>query len=136
LSPRSKNSESASCPSVRSARDSSLARLTKTRSSTPRIFGTSCRAFHRNPARRIADPVEEFVQTNEVRPLHVPMRLFELQLEINGIGQALIHQCIQFHPPLYWQVIFGFVHFGSLRDFLAWCFHRLSVLIFVLVSWF
>jgi len=38
------------------------------------------------------DVIEEFVQADEVRAFHVPMRLLELALEIHRVGEALINQ--------------------------------------------
>ena len=42
------------------------------------------------------DPIEEFVQPNEMRAFDVPVCLFHLGLEIHSIGEALIHQRNQF----------------------------------------
>ena len=42
--------------------------------------------------RVVGDLVEELVERDEVRPLHVPMRLLGLQGEIDGEGQVLSQQ--------------------------------------------
>jgi hypothetical protein len=36
--------------------------------------------------------IEEFMQTDEVWPLYIPVRLFRLEAEVQSIGQLLIQQ--------------------------------------------
>jgi len=38
------------------------------------------------------DIVKKFMQLNEVRPLHVPMGLFGLRFEVDGVGQTSVEQ--------------------------------------------
>ena len=73
------------------------------------------------------DLIEQFVEADEVRSFDVPMRLFHLHLEIYGIGQTLIHQAVQLHPPTFRDVVFGFIHLGCFRS-VGFCFHELVYL--------
>ena len=45
--------------------------------------------------------VKEFVQADEARAFHVPMRLLHLCLQIHGGRQPLVHERIQFGPALF-----------------------------------
>jgi len=47
------------------------------------------------------DIVKKFMQLNEVRPLHVPMGLFGLSFEIDGVGQPSIEQIDQFRAAIF-----------------------------------
>jgi len=38
------------------------------------------------------ESIEEFMQTDEVRSLYIPVRLFRLQAEVQSISQLLIQQ--------------------------------------------
>ncbi len=44
------------------------------------------------------DLVEKFVQGDEVRPLHIPMRLLGLHHEVDRVGQALLEQLTDLEP--------------------------------------
>ena len=44
------------------------------------------------------DLVEQLVQRDECRPLHVPMRLLALGLEIDAVGEPLIEEADDFAP--------------------------------------
>ena len=52
------------------------------------------------------------------------MRLFELQLEIHSVSEALIHQRIEFEAARLRNVIFGFIHFGLWWRFVSCGFHN------------
>jgi len=64
----------------------------------------------------LSNLIEQFMQTNKVRSFHVPMRLLELHLEINGVGQALVHQRVQFLAGIFRKIIFSFEHFGGFHE--------------------
>ena len=38
----------------------------------------------------LVDLIEELMQRDEVRPFDIPVRVFAMQLEINGIGEACV----------------------------------------------
>src|SRR5882724_8600914 len=41
------------------------------------------------------------MQLNEVRPLHVPMGLFGLRFEVDGVGQTRVEQIDEFEPRFF-----------------------------------
>ena len=47
------------------------------------------------------DLVEEFVQGDEVRPLHIPMRLLGLHHEVDRVGQPLLEELADLEPGFF-----------------------------------
>lgn len=55
--------------------------------------------FIRKFSEKLRRLIEERMQRNELRSLHIPMRLFGLEAEIDGIGELLVEQ--RYHPLLH-----------------------------------
>src|SRR5882762_9277235 len=47
------------------------------------------------------------MQLNEVRSLHVPMGLFGLRFEVDGVGQTRVEQIDEFEPRFFWKADAG-----------------------------
>jgi hypothetical protein len=60
----------------------------------------------------LVDLVEQLVQGNEVRALHVPVGLLDLRLEIHGVRESRIAQRDHLTPRLLGQVVLGGVELG------------------------
>src|ERR1700719_3463813 len=58
----------------------------------------------------IGNLVEQLVQGDEVRTLYVPMRLFDLALQIDGISQAIIQNDDDIAADLFRQIDLSLVH--------------------------
>jgi hypothetical protein len=58
---------------------------------------------------RFGDFIEQLVETNEARPLHVPVGLLHLRFQIDRTGKSQIQQVNQFATAALGDVIFGFV---------------------------
>src|ERR1700730_1890931 len=58
----------------------------------------------------VGDLVEELMQGNEIRALHIPMRMFNLALQIDRVGQGVVQNHDDIAPDFLRQIDLRFVH--------------------------
>ena len=54
--------------------------------------------------------VEEFMKRNEIRAFHVPVCVFALRLQINGVGKPIVAQCDNFAARGLRKIILRWIH--------------------------
>src|SRR3989454_887517 len=57
----------------------------------------------------VVDLVEQLVQGDELRALHVPVRLLHLRLEIDRFREPVVEQIAHLAPHVLWKIVHGLV---------------------------
>ena len=68
----------------------------------------------------LAERVEQLVQADELRALHVPVRVLDLQVQVDGAGQPAVEQLTDARADVERQIVASLVHGGNSHPITGW----------------